>query len=66
MATVHNRSQALKQFGVASTLIDAALEFVKGRPKSGLLLLGAAAISTRLSGFGTAISVILRLYRRFR
>jgi len=49
-----------------STLVDAAVAFARGRPKSGALLLGAAALSSRLPGLGVAVSVALRVYRRLR
>lgn len=60
------RSKLLKNAGVVTTLIDAAMEFAKGRRKSGALLLGAAAVSSRIPGFGTAVSLLIRAYRRFR
>ena len=64
MSQTHSRAGLLKNAGVVTTLIDAALEFTKGRPKSGLLLVGAAALSSRIPGFGTAVSLLLRGYRR--
>lgn len=66
MPAVDNIPKALKNLSIISTLVDAAVEFARGRPKSGLLLLGAAVVSVRFSGVGTAASVLLRLYRRFR
>jgi hypothetical protein len=54
------------KLSIVSTLVDAAVAFVRGRPKSGVLLLGAAALSSRIPGLGTATSVLLRLVRRFR
>lgn len=68
MATTgaHDRTKLLKNAGVVTTVIDAAMEFAKGRPKSGALLLGAAAVSSRVPGFGTAVSLALRAYRRLR
>ncbi len=65
-ATYSGRTELLKNAGVVTTIIDAAMEFAKGRPKSGMLLLGAAAVSSRIPGFGTAVSVFLRARRRFR
>lgn len=67
-AMVHATSHhgTLKELSTVSTLVDAVLEFTRGRPKGGLLLLGAAAASRRLPGLGTAVSVFLRLYRRLR
>ena len=52
--------------GEQTTLIDAGMELANGRPKSAALLAGAAAVSTRVPGFGTAISLLLRGYRRIR
>lgn len=52
--------------GIVSTLVDAALAFARGRPRDGLLLLGAAALSSRVPGIGVVVSLVLRLYRRFR
>ena len=61
-----DRTELLKNAGVVTTIIDAGMEFAKGRPKSGALLLGAAAVSSRIPGFGTAVSLGLRAYRRLR
>ncbi|EMA35655.1 hypothetical protein [Halobiforma nitratireducens] len=68
MATsnARGRSSWVKNASVAATLVDALVEFTKGRPKSGALLLGAAAVSSRVPGFGTAVSVLIRAYRRLR
>lgn len=68
MATTgaRDRTELLKNAGVVTTVVDAAMEFAKGRPKSGALLLGAAAVSSRVPGFGTAVSLTLRAYRRLR
>ena len=65
MTTVKNAG-TLRDLSTLSTLVDAVLEFARGRSGSGLLLLVAAAVSTKLSGFGTLVSVLIRLYRRFR
>lgn len=54
------------KLSIVSTLVDAAVSFSRGRKKSGLLLLGAAALSSRLPGLGTAVSVFLRIARRLR
>ncbi|GGN98147.1 MULTISPECIES: hypothetical protein [Haloarcula] len=64
MTTVHD--SPLNRLSVLSTLVDAAFAFVRGRTKSGLVLLGAAALSRRVPGIGTAASVLLRLVRRLR
>jgi len=64
MATVNTRS--LNRVSTVSTLVDAALSFVRGRPKSGVLLLGAAALSSKVPGLGTAVSLLLRLVRWLR
>ncbi|WP_459192171.1 hypothetical protein [Halosimplex sp. J119] len=58
-----------KTFGklsIVSTLVDAAVAFARGRPKSGLLLVVAAALSSRIPGLGTLTSVALRIARRMR
>ncbi|AQL44465.1 hypothetical protein BV210_04105 [Halorientalis sp. IM1011] len=49
---------------IVSTLVDAVIAFARGRPKAGALLLGAAALSTRIPGLGVAVSVLLRVYRK--
>jgi hypothetical protein len=49
-----------------STVVDAAMEFARGRSVSGVLLLAAAALSSRVPGIGVAVSVLLRVYRRLR
>ncbi len=61
-----DQTELLKDAGVVTTLIDAGMELANGRPKSAALLAGAAAVSTRVPGFGTAISLLLRGYRRIR
>ena len=58
--------QSANKVSIVSTLIDAALAFSRGRKKSGLVLLGAAALSSRIPGIGTAVSLFLRLVRWFR
>ena len=58
--------QSANKLSIVSTLIDAALAFTRGRRKSGLVLLGAAALSSRIPGIGTAVSLFLRLVRWFR
>lgn len=55
-----------KDIGIVSTLVDAAVAFARGRPRSGLLLLAAAALSSRVPGLGVAVSLFLRLYGRLR
>lgn len=64
MATVTDSS--LGRASTVATLVDAALAFARGRRGSGVLLLAAAAVSTRVPGLGTVVSVLLRLVRRFR
>lgn len=64
MTTLNTRN--LKKFSILSTVIDAAVAFARGRPKQGLLLLGAAALSSRIPGLGTAVSLLSRLVRRLR
>lgn len=64
MATVNRNS--VNRISIVSTLVDAAMEFARGRRKSGVLLLGAAALSSRIPGLGTAVSLFLRLVRWIR
>ncbi|MCU4753638.1 hypothetical protein OB919_16885 [Halobacteria archaeon AArc-curdl1] len=66
MATTHNRTDVLKNASTVTTVIDAVLEFSKGRRLSGLVLLGAAALSSKVPGVGTVASLLLRVYRRLR
>ncbi|MFC7044541.1 hypothetical protein ACFQH6_03155 [Halobacteriaceae archaeon GCM10025711] len=58
--------QSVNRVSIVTTLVDAAIAFARGRRKSGLLLLGAAALSSRVPGIGTATSILLRLARRLR
>ncbi|WP_380675152.1 hypothetical protein [Salinigranum sp. GCM10025319] len=64
MTGINGRSA--NNLSIVTTVVDALLAFRRGRHKSGLLLLGAAALSKRVNGLGTATSVVLRLVRRFR
>ncbi|WP_079892134.1 hypothetical protein [Halorubrum lacusprofundi] len=65
--TVTNTSiQSANKISIISTLVDAALAFARGRPKSGILLIGAAVLSSKIPGIGTATSLLLRLIRRLR
>lgn len=64
MTVTANRSNLLKNTSIVTTLLDATVEFSKGRRGAGLLLLAAAAVSSRIPGFGTAVSILLRAYRR--
>jgi hypothetical protein len=57
---------SLNRVGIVSTLVDAALAFARGRPKSGALLVAAAALSSKVPGLGTLTSVALRIARRVR
>jgi hypothetical protein len=63
---VATRKQSLGDLSTVTTLIDAAVEFARGRPGSGALLLGAAALSRYVPGLGTVVSVLLRVVRRLR
>ncbi|ELY42593.1 hypothetical protein [Natronorubrum sulfidifaciens] len=56
----------MKNASTVTTVVDALVEVANGRTRSGLLLLGAAAASTRIPGLGTAASVVLRVARRGR
>ncbi|MCU4924956.1 hypothetical protein OB905_03010 [Halobacteria archaeon AArc-dxtr1] len=66
MEATSNRTDALTKASTATTVIDAARELLSGRRPSGLFLLGAAALSSRVPGIGTAASILLRAYRRLR
>ncbi|PSP52973.1 hypothetical protein BRD11_05625 [Halobacteriales archaeon SW_12_69_24] len=58
--------RSIRRLGVLSTLVDAGVAFARGRSVDGVLLLASAALSTRVPGLGVAISLLLRVYRRFR
>jgi len=64
MATA--RASPLSDLSTVSTLIDAAIAFARGRRKSGLVLVVAAALSRKVPGLGTATSIALRVARRLR
>ncbi|QCJ45679.1 hypothetical protein [Haloprofundus sp. MHR1] len=57
---------SMNKLSIVSTLVDAIVAFSKGRRVSGVLLLAAAALSSRVPGIGTAVSMLLRVYRRVR
>lgn len=57
-------TRSINRISIASTVVDALLSFRRGRTKSGVLLLGAAALSSRVPGIGTAASLLLRIARR--
>lgn len=58
--------QHVNRASVVSTVIDAALAFGRGRHWSGFVRLGAAALSSKVPGLGTAVSLFLRLVRWLR
>ncbi|WP_232702372.1 hypothetical protein [Halobacterium wangiae] len=64
MAAFNTRSA--NKISIVSTVIDAAMAFARGRRKQGVLLLGAAALSTRIPGIGTAVSILSRIVQRLR
>jgi len=64
MATLN--ADSLNKVGIVSTLVDAALAFARGRPRSGALLVAAAALSSKVPGLGTLTSIALRIARRLR
>ncbi|OLZ40546.1 hypothetical protein A6E15_05875 [Natrinema saccharevitans] len=64
MGTLDRRS--INGLSIRSTLVDSAMAVRRGRPKSALVLLGAAALSARVPGIGTAASLCLRVMRRLR
>lgn len=64
MVSLGRLTGLLGKAGVVTTLLDAVLEFARGRKGSGLLLLIAAVVSSRVPGIGFVTSAALRLYRR--
>lgn len=66
MAPLVPRSNALMRLEILSTLVDAVREFKRGKSINGVLLLAAAAFAWRFRGLGIIVSILLRLYRRFR
>lgn len=54
------------RLSVIGTLVDAAVQFARGHRRTGVLLLVAAALSSRFPGLGTLVSVFVRLVRRLR
>ena len=57
---------SMNKLSIVTTVVDAAMAFARGRRKRGAILLGAAVLSSRLPGLGTAASVLVRLFRRLR
>lgn len=55
-----------RKLSIASTLVDAAMAFYRGRYKRGAVLVGAAALSARVPGFGTGVSILSRVFDRMR
>ena len=58
-----NNLSTLRKLSIVSTVIDAGLAFSRGQPKRGAMLLGAAVLSARVPGAGTAASVLTRLIK---
>ena len=56
----------LGNVAIISTLVDAAMALRRGEHWAAALLLGAAALSTRVTGVGVVASVLVRLVRRLR
>ena len=56
----------LGNIAIISTLVDAAMALRRGENWAAALLLGAAALSTRVTGAGVVASLLVRLLRRFR
>ena len=56
----------LGDLAILSTVVDAAFAFLRGDRWAAALLLGAAALSTKVSGAGVVASVLVRLVRRLR
>lgn len=65
-ARISRSQQSIGSLSTAATLIDAAIEFARGRPGSSALLVGAAALPRYVPGLGTVVSVLLRIVRRLR
>ena len=65
MAT-QTRSLPLGNVTIVSTLVDAAMALRRGDHWAAALLLGAAALSTRVTGAGVVASALVRLLRRIR
>lgn len=59
-------SNTFSRLSTISTLVDAAISFLRGRRKSALILVAAAALSRRIPGLGTLVSIALRVARRLR
>lgn len=57
---------SLNKLSVFSTAVDGALALRRGRPRRAAVLLGAAALGSRVKGLGTAASVLVRVWRRLR
>ena len=62
----HASSRRLTRLGTVSTLIDAVVALRRGDLRGGAVLLGAAALSNRIPGFGTLVSLAMRVVRRLR
>jgi len=60
------RKSPLGNIAVISTLVDAAMALRRGEHWAAALLLGAAALSTRVTGAGVVASLLVRLLRRLR
>lgn len=56
----------LGNLAIISTLVDAAMALRRGEHWAAALLLGAAALSTRVTGAGAVASLVVRLVRRLR
>jgi len=65
MAT-QTHGSPLGNVAIISTLVDAAMARRRGEHWAAALLLGAAALSTRVTGAGVVASVVVRLLRRLR
>ncbi|MDS0284575.1 hypothetical protein [Haloarcula onubensis] len=61
-----SRGSPLGNLAIVSTLVDAAMAVRRGEHWAAALLLGAAALSTRIPGAGVVASALVRLVRRLR
>jgi hypothetical protein len=56
----------LGNLALISTVVDAAFAFLRGDRWAAAALLGAAALSTRVTGAGVVVSLLVRVLRRIR
>ncbi|MDS0261373.1 hypothetical protein NDI56_18385 [Haloarcula sp. S1CR25-12] len=64
--STQNAGSPLGNLAILSTVVDAALAFLRGDRWAAAILLGAAALSTRVTGAGVVASLLVRILRRLR